>query len=617
MARKNLNVTELDFDRIKQNLVEYFSRSDSKLKDWNFEGSGLNILLDALAYNTHYNAVTAHMGISETFIDSAQLRENVVSLAKLLGYTPRSAIAPSATINISFTAKPSNSPEEFIIPKGTAFTSSNDGNNYVFLTDDEHVLIRNNGVYSKENVVIRQGFYQTKRYQVDNQRNSSIVTYEIEDPNIDVNSLIVKTFSSFTSVIPDIYTRIDLDVTGIDENSLIYFLTENINGNYQISFGNDIFGKKPENRAIIETTYLVTDGEEANGCSLFKYSGTVPSGINTLPTIETVTPAVGGAEKESIESVRYNAPLSFVTQNRAVTADDYRNLVFKNFPYTQSVSVWGGEDHEPPQYGKVFLSIKPSGADFLNTFQKNEIQTYLKDKKVLSIIPEIIDPEYLQLTLDVFFKYNSNTISESRGEIESNIRALISDYNDNRLQAFDGVFRYSALMTSIDNYHPAILNSHIRVFASKSFTLNPLVLEKKTINFGTELTTDDGKVIIYSSSFRENGLELFFGDESITNNEVERRIYTYYYKNSKKIVYNNDIGLLNLKTGVLYLNEIASDDAFTITLDMMPISNDIVPRRNQLLQIDMNRLFIKGEVDTISTGGISRAIEYKTFQRDR
>jgi hypothetical protein len=614
-TRQNLNVTELDFDQIKSNLINYF-RNSTPFSDWNFEGSGLNILLDALAYNTHYNAVMAHMGIGESFIDSAQLRSSVVSLAKLLGYTPRSYVAPSALINISFTAKDTNSPDTVVMPKGTPFASTINDRKFVYVTNDEHVLVKTDGKYEKKNIVLKQGAYQTKRFQVNNLIERGSISYEIDDANIDLSSLIVKVYSSASSSVADIYTQIE-DITGVDENSTIYFISENTDSNYQISFGNDVFGKKPTNLSIIEVSYMITDGADSNGANSFVYADALPAGIIRAPIVSTVSIAAGGNGKESLESVRYNAPLSFITQNRAVTADDYKNLIFKNFSDAQTISVWGGEDNDPPIYGKVFIAIKPEGANTLSQTQRNNILAYLQGKKVLSITPELVDPEYLRLTLDVFFKYNRNLITQNLGQLESAIRQVVSDYNDERLQAFDGIFRHSALTKTIDSYHPSILNSHVRVFVTKSVTFNPNLIEKKTINFATRLIPDDGEVIVSCTSFKSGGVDVFLGDEEIVGDSANRRIFTYYFKNARKTKIIENAGTLNIETGQMLLNELYPDELSEITIDLMPASNDIAPKRNQLLQIDMNRLFVKGEVDTVAVGGSSRSIDYSTFKRDR
>lgn len=616
LNRQSLNVTELDFDQIKANLIGWLSDADSPFRDWNFAGSGLNKLADVLAYNTHYNALQAHFAVSEGFMDSAQLRSSVVSLGKLLGYTPRSYAAATAVISLSFLPKDINK-NSIILPKGTTFVSSLNDNRQTFVTDNEHILrLNSNNEYSISRIKIKQGFYQTKRFQINNISQSKIISYEIDDTNIDLSTLVVRIYPSASSSVSDVYTKIE-EISGVNENTKIYFISENANGNYQISFGNDVIGAKPNNLNVVELTYLVTDGPSANNVSSFSFVDTLPDGVLRAPTIITDEESIGGNINEGIESIRYNAPLSFISQNRAVTPDDYKNLIFQKFSEAETISVWGGEDNEPPEYGKVFISVKPKGANVLTPSQKVNILSYLKTKKVVSIFPQLVDPQYLSLTLDVLFKYNKNLLLSNTGQLENGIRNVVKDYNDIRLQSFNGIFRYSSLTSAIDNYSSAVLNSHVRVFVSKKVILNPNDVNKKTIEFSTPLIPDDGHVIISCSPFKVNGIEVFINDEEIIGDQYNRNLYTYYYKNAIKTKLDANVGTLNIETGLMMLNEIYPDEYTEIMIDLIPASNDIAPKRNQLLQIDMNRLFVRGDVDIVAIGGSSRTIDYTTFKRDR
>lgn len=616
LNRQSLNVTELDFDQIKANLIGWLSDADSPFRDWNFAGSGLNKLADVLAYNTHYNALQAHFAVSEGFMDSAQLRSSVVSLGKLLGYTPRSYAAATAVISLSFLPKDINK-NSIILPKGTTFVSSLNDNRQTFVTDNEHILrLNSNNEYSISRIKIKQGFYQTKRFQINNISQSKIISYEIDDTNIDLSTLVVRIYPSASSSVSDVYTKIE-EISGVNENTKIYFISENANGNYQISFGNDVIGAKPNNLSVVELTYLVTDGPSANNVSSFSFVDTLPDGVLRAPTIITDEESIGGNINEGIESIRYNAPLSFISQNRAVTPDDYKNLIFQKFSEAETISVWGGEDNEPPEYGKVFISVKPKGANVLTPSQKVNILSYLKTKKVVSIFPQLVDPQYLSLTLDVLFKYNKNLLLSNTGQLENGIRNVVKDYNDIRLQSFNGIFRYSSLTSAIDNYSSAVLNSHVRVFVSKKVILNPNDVNKKTIEFSTPLIPDDGHVIISCSPFKVNGIEVFINDEEIIGDQYNRNLYTYYYKNAIKTKLDANVGTLNIETGLMMLNEIYPDEYTEIMIDLIPASNDIAPKRNQLLQIDMNRLFVRGDVDIVAIGGSSRTIDYTTFKRDR
>jgi hypothetical protein len=617
-SRQTLNVTELDFDAIKENIKTYFKTADSQFKDWDYVGSGLNQLLDVLAYNTHYNAMLAHMALNETFIDSAQLRSSVVSNAKLIGYIPRSKASAAASLTVSFNGN--NQSQSYItLPRGSNFKTSLNGKTYVFLNLDELIinLDAEANTYTKT-IEVRQGSIETKRFQVNNV--SEKLTYQIDDDNIDVSTLIVRVYNSTAQQTADIYTLFtEANIGSINNASQIYFLTENVYGKYQIEFGNNIFGKRPNNLSIIEIEYLTTAGADCNGALSFQYISSLPTGTIGILPIVTVNKATGGNSKEDIESIRFNAPNSFVSQNRAVTADDYKTIITAKFPSTQSIAVWGGEDNDPPQYGKAFICVKPKDALYLTAAQKAEILNIVKYKKVLSITPEFVDPEYINLSLDVLFKYNSSKTNLSKGELEGKIYTTVKEFDAAYLESFDGVFRHSALLKTIDTYSPAILNSLVRVYVSKSFVVDPQNASKNIIYYNTRLTNDEyGHTIIVSSPFYIKSNQCFYSDEAIDGDTVYRRVYTYYLgDNNVQVKVNSDAGRINVVTGKVELAELYVDETTTITLNLLPASNDIAPKKNQLIRIDMNQVYVSGEIDSIDVGGSSRTIDYNTFKRDR
>jgi len=618
LSRQTLNVTELDFDTIKQNLKNYFTTTDSPFKDFNYTGSGLNQLLDVLAYNTHYNAMLAHLALNETFIDSAQLRSSVVSNAKLVGYIPRSKASSVASLTVSFVG---DGRAYITLPRGSAFKTSLDSKTYVFVTLDELIInkVAGQNLYTKT-IDVNQGSIETKRFQVNNV--SEKLTYQIDDENIDFSTLIVRVYNSDSQLTPDIYTPFtEVNIGSINGTSQIYLFNENIYGKYQIEFGNNIFGKRPNNLSIIEVEYLTTTGINSNGATSFVYISALPTGTSSILTIATVSAATGGNSKEDIDSIRFNAPNSFVSQNRAVTADDYKTIITAKFPSTQSIAVWGGEDNDPPQYGKAFICLKPKDALFLTATQKAQILEIVKFKKVLSITPEFVDPEYINLSLDVLFKYNNTKTNFSKGELEGKIYTAVEEFGIAYLESFDGVFRHSALLKTIDSYSPAILNSLVRVYVSKSFVVDPQNVSTTIIDYGTPLTiNDDGHIIISSSSFNIKGLQSFYGCAAIVGDAVYHRVYTYYLGvDGARVEINSEAGRINLLTGKVELAELFIDggDILTITLNMLPASNDIAPKKNQLIRIDMDQVSVSGEVDSIAIGGSSRTIDYNTFKRDR
>jgi hypothetical protein len=619
---QSVSVTDLDFDQIKENLIEYFKAQDSPFKDWDYFGSGLNTLFDVLAHNTHYNAMLAHMAVNESFIDTAQIRANVVSAAKLIGYTPNSYTASSATAHINASASSTTvaNDEIVLIERGSSFSGNGgDGINYQFTNLDDIILYKESAIsniYSTEEPVkLYQGYIETKRIQInDRQANNQ---YIIEDKNIDINTLKVLVYTPNSNNAAEIYYPFT-DVKNIDETSPIYFIYENYNGNYVISFGNNVFGKRPDNLNILELSYIVTDGLDANGIREFNYSG---GGSGFTFQVEKVTNSSGGSYAESISSIKYNAPLNYISQNRAVTADDYEVLIKKSFTDADSISVWGGEENNPPQYGKVFISIKKKDTlSPLTSLEKNTIYDTLKTKKVLTILPEIVDAEYVNVVLDVLFKYNANLTKYSKVQLENFIKQQVSDFNDFHLNRFDGIFRHSFLSRTIDQSDPSILNSLVRVFVSKTFEINALDPKLITLNYGTPVTVDDDSAIAYSSPYVYKNTTLYIGDIPHPTDKNLRILNTYYYdvNSQEKQIFFDDIGQINLSAGIIELDALNSDDGITsIIIDLIPESNDIAPKRNQLVSIDTSRLTVYGEVDKIAIGGAARLGDYNTFKRDR
>ena len=467
----NLNVTELDFDQIKQNLKNYL-KTQSTFTDYDFEGSGLSVLLDVLAYNTHYNAMTAHFALNEAFLDSAQIRGNVVTRAKLLGYTPRSTLAPKAIVNITVdvTSETGTIPTILSLPRGTKLNTIVDGEEYQYVViSNQNAQIVDNTItktFTFSNVTIVEGSYKTLLYRVDNDIENQ--KFQVSDRDSDTSTLRVRVRENEESSSYDIYTPFE-SLLNVNSTSKVYYLQENANGFYEIYFGDGVTGYKPSNNNIITLDYVYTSGSESNGATTFSMVDSV-SGYSNV-SITTLSKAAGGSDRETTESIRFNAPLTFTSQNRAVTSDDYRSIIQKSFSDIDSISCWGGEDNDPPTYGKVYISIKPLTSETLTLAQQTEITSViLKGKNVVSITPEIVDPNYTYLELDVFFKYNPNLTDRSSVELSSVVRDTISDYNFNELNKFDGVFRHSQLLRAIDNADPSIQNSTVRPYMFMNIT---------------------------------------------------------------------------------------------------------------------------------------------------
>lgn len=604
MAIKQFNVTELDFDRIKNSIKEYYKRTDSPFKDFDFEGSGLNLILDVLSYNTHYNAILAHLAANESFIASAQLRKNVVARAKSLGYIPHSVTASTVSITLG-----NVDPSIVSIPEGTIFTSSDtlNGVTYSFINTNEITDL-------SSTFQIHQGSLKTQTYVFDNKAEN--IKFEIPDKNVDISKLIVTVNEHGGTTQKEVYSRFS-ELAGLDESSLVYFINENPDGKYEVSFGDNILGKKPNAASIVSLKYLVTDGASANGLSVFTTSDPLFDGISK-PTITVPSSTSGGGTKESIESIRANAPLNFLSQNRAVTVDDYKAIVRNNIN-VDAISVWGGEDNNPPEYGRVFISIKPQNGETISEEDKNFLLPILDKKGILTVRPKFVDPDFVYLYFDVFTKFNSNLTNLSTAGINTVVRNGMATFNGAYLSDFEGVFRYSEFLKYLSNVEPSILSVFARVKCYKKFIASTTRTSGYAINFDFKLeeSADPTASLISSTSFLINGVETFFADEPSTVNNV-RNIYMYRLnQNGVAIMTNRNVGLVNFDTGTVTIDDFDIDANTQISIFAKPASNDVAPTRNQILEVDSTiHTKLSSSVDTIAIGGSTGAIGYETTPRE-
>jgi hypothetical protein len=603
MAIKQFNVTELDFDKIKGSIKEYYKRSDSPFKDFDFEGSGLNLILDVLSYNTHYNAILAHLAANESFIASAQLRKNVVARAKTLGYIPHSDTASNVSVTLS-----NVDTSVVTIPEGTIFTSSDtlNGTTYSFITINEISDV--NSAFQ-----IYQGSLKEQTYIFDSKAEN--IKFEIPNKNVDISKLVVSVNEHGGTTQKEIYSRFS-ELAGLDETSLVYFINENPDGRYEISFGDNILGKKPNAASVITMKYLVTDGAAANGLSVFTTSDPLFDGL-TKPTIVTPSASSGGGQKESIESIRANAPLNFLSQNRAVTVDDYKAIIRNNIN-VDAISVWGGEDNRPPEYGKVFISIKPQNSAVLSADDKNFLLPILDKKGILTVRPRFVDPDYTYLYFEVFTKYNSNLTNLSAAGISTQVRRGLETFNVAYLSDFDGVFRYSEFLNYLSNLEPSILSVFARVKCYKKFTAEITRTSgyRLNFNFSLEESDDPTRSLISSSAFPINGIDTYLADEPSTVKNT-RTIYQYQLNaNNVAIMTKRNVGTVDFETGTVLIDDFDIDANTEITIFATPSSDDIAPTQNQILEIDSNtHSTLSSSVDTIATGGSIGAVNYATTPR--
>lgn len=505
-----LKVAELDFDRIKSNLKDYL-KAQSEFSDYNFEGSGMSVLLDILAYNTHYMGYYLNMVSNEMFIDTALTRGSVVSHAKLLGYTPRSRVASRAALNLTITPAAGDSNSSIVIPRFTRFVSeTKDGVNYIFTNPSARVVTKNvvTGLFVTENFEIKEGQPVSFTFAYDSQTNPKQV-FELPDVGIDTSTLQVVVQNSTQNANQETYILAQ-DATDVDSNALVYYLEENKNGRYQIYFGDGIIGKKISEGNIVIVSYIVTSGENANNLKDFKLLDNILTGSTT--TLTLVAESSSGASEETIEQVRFTAPKAFIAQNRAVTKNDYIALINREYPYFEAVNVWGGEENTPPVYGKVFFTAKPLGGYEITETEVEFVKnTVLKPFSVLTVTPEYVAADYNYLNLSIDVNYNPTRTNRTGDEIRSAVLSSVRNFANTNLDTFNNSFRVSRLSRAIDDADNSITNNDIKVVLEKRFSVDTTRSADYILNFDTPLkqgTTTERIISTPSFGYLDNnGIE--------------------------------------------------------------------------------------------------------------
>jgi len=484
-----LRITELDFDTIKQNL-KTFLKQQNEFSDYDFEGSGLSVLLDILAYNTHYNAYYLNMVANESFLDTALLRDSIVSHAKTLGYVPYSTRAPVATINFSIQSA-DNTSATCTLPQGFSFLSNQiDGVAYNFVVLEDTTVTKSNTQFIFENLNIYEGQLVTYSFTHDESSNPKQV-FTLPDTNIDTTTIKVSVSSSSSNTSSVVYNRVTeiLDITSTSE---VFFLQEEKGGRYQISFGNDVVGKKLPDGAIVSVTYLVTNGTVANKSNNFVAIASVSDSLGNSQTNFTISPisaAAGGAVRESVDKIKFSAANQFSTQNRLITFKDYESYILNNYPNIDSISVWGGQDNDPPVYGKVFISLKPKDNFYITEVEKQRIiDEIITPKAIIAVQTEIIDPEFLYILLENSVEYDPTKTTSSESSLITSIRNALLSYRNVNLNKFDSKLVQSKVENSIDAVDlNAIVGSSSLIRLQKRFTPDLTQNRSYTINFNTPL----------------------------------------------------------------------------------------------------------------------------------
>jgi len=609
MASNKFVVSDLDFDAIKSNL-RAFLQDQTQFSDYNFEGSGFAVLLDTLAYNTHYLGFNANMLANEIYLDSADIRKNIVSLAKMLGYTPSSPKAPVAGVDIILNNATGAS---VTMNKGTAFTSTVDGTSYQFVTNEDITITPADGVYRFSNVNLYEGTLVTYRYTVDSTDVDQ--KFIIPSVNADTSTLKVTVQTSAGDTSTSTYT-LATGLKSLTATSKAYFLQETDTGKFEVYFGDGVIGQNLSDGNIVILEYVVTNKAEANGASTFALSGSIGGFTNV--SVSTNSSAQGGSEAETKESIRYNAPLQYTAQDRAVTTTDYETLVKSIYPNALSVSAWGGEDDETPVYGVVKIAIKAASGSTLTDTTKQNIVTSLKPFNVASVRPEIVDPETTSILLTVNAKYDKRATTKTSDTLKSEIINSITNYNTETLQKFDGVFRYSKLTGLIDNVDTSILSNITTVNMKKSFTPTLGSSTRYDVYFRNAIYNPHAghEPIVSSTGFfvAGNSNEMFLDDDGQGN------IRRYFLSSGIRTYVNNSQGTIDYTNGQITINSlnvssisnIRGASSSVVEITVTPSSNDVVPVRNQIVEIDIANSNITVAEDTFVGGSSEAGVGYTT-----
>lgn len=585
---KKIQTTELGFDEIKQNLKTFLS-GQAEFSDYNFEGSGMSILLDVLAYNTHYNSLYLNLALNEAFLDTASKRASVVSKAKELGYVPRSAVCATARVNIIILDDNIGAPDYIEIPAYSIFNSSVDGINYTFYTTQSYIAYKVSNQYVFNDVLLKEGKLYQYSYEYTEGRK-----FVIPNSNVDITTAEVSVQESINNALTEVFVNSN-DIIDVDGSSKVYFIKENYDGFYELEFGNGDLGKQLAEGNYITIRYLISSLDLPNGISQFSYNA-----FNSFVT--TVDAAYGGSGPEDIESIRWNAPRFYTTQNRCITPSDYKNII-KSLYSAKDVNVWGGETASPPQYGKVFISIVPNNAYQLTDDEKDYIlKNILEPRKSLSITPEFIDPTYINIEMDVKVYYDPSLTTRSSGEVASIVLDTIEVYNERYLSTFSGIFRQSRLSSDIDSSENSITSNFANIKLHRE--LSPIygVDASYTIELGNAIKNSPTfKEAVLSSGFyiAGNSNICFIEDNppALGNIGIMRM---FYRDGTNAKIYLQDVGTIDYSKGIIQINNITIVALFTniFELVIIPEVNDIVSSKNQFVQIDSSKVTITPIIDT-------------------
>lgn len=612
-----INVTDLDFDDISNNLKEYLKGQDS-LKDFNFEGSTLSMLVDLLAYASHIGAVNTNIAASELFLDSAQIRKNVVSRAKDLGFTPSSEKAAVANIDLTISNvlnSDGSSPSitDMILPAGSVFSTVFDGVTYNFVLVSSKTPTQNGTSFQYNAIDIHQGTLITDTFVYDRQITNPKFVLSNQRSSRQAE---IMTVSVNSGGITSTYTQ-SSSISSLTTTTKAYFVEENDDGFTNIYFGDGTLGVELKDGDVINVTYLVVDEVHANGAKTFSMVSSVNGFSDSSIVVNTA--AAGGAEKEDLESIKFKASKSFSAQNRLVTLNDYKSKVEEFYPNADAIAVWGGEDNDPPQYGKVFIALKPLNSDYLTQEEKDVVIKNLNSLNMLTVRPQIVDAEIVKILVTTVFKYNERKTVLSIGELETLVRQSILDFDTNNLNTFDSIFRHSNLVKAIDEVDDSILSNVTNIRLRKALNVR-LGLNKSQ---GYEVETGNA---LYHPHDEHNktmgGITVttgFYASGDSSNiqyfdDDGSGAVRRYYLSGSTRVYVDNSAGTVDYNTGKYVINTINITSTVnldnTIDFTVIPNSNDVVATRGKLIDIDADNISVTGELDTISSGESSAGVGF-------
>ena len=628
--------TSLDFDDIKAQIKD-FLRSNSNFSDFDFEGSNFSVLIDTLAYNTYINSFNANLVANESFLDSATVRENVISLARNIGYVPRSKTAATATINLSDinVGTTNDSTTKFLrLRAGLVCVGSAENTTYRFSIPDDIVSTRIKDIGGTsfaqfdEPITIHEGTYLQRVYRVDTSQDQRFI---LDSPNIDSSTIRVFVSGPADTTIGRKYSMVD-NILNIDKNSEIFLAQEVHDEKYEILFGDGLFGRKLENSSIITVRYIVTEGETGNGASNFSFQGSFTKSNETLFTpsdsisVTTVTNASNGAEVEDVSSIKYFAPRLYSAQYRAVTPRDYEAIIGTIFPQTESVAVIGGEELDPPQFGKVQISIEPKNGTFVSDFDKSQIKNKLKNYAIAGINSEIVDLKLLYVEIDSTIYYNPSQVV-SAASLRSSIISGLNEYADNvELNKFGGRFKYSKVSTLIDRINNGITSNITKVIVRRDLKALLNQFAQYELCYGNKFNINPAGFNIKSTGFTINGFNdtAYITDVPNKNtaggldgsNMGTLSIVTKNNKGEQRVIVK-DAGVVDYKKGEVILNTInitsTVNENNIIEVQAFPESNDVIGLKDLYLNFDVSKSTINTVKDVIASG---EDVSGVVFQRD-